>query len=378
MYEPNFRSTEKLMDSLREIEEVQDLLRTIPIIPIMEERIQQEALVATVHYTTKIEGNPLDIKAVEKIGTQRFSSEHLDRPEQEVSNIYKTMDFIRNVANQDDVPIDESVVRQIHAYIVRDIPSQGHPGEYKTKQNAIADQTSKKTIFMPPNPSNTIQLMRELSAWLSRSPLAFHPVIAAGIAHLELVAIHPFDDGNGRTARALSDLILYRYGYQFRYLFSWVRQVGVNMNSYHRILRDVLGDEYGAKSDTTIWLEYFAEAISMSLAEKRPQLIEVRQTFVEGYNLGKRLGLKEDQYEALAFAVLTGDITTGEYMRAGRLSRSTAIKRLSELAEKGLLRVVGRGRSVRYVPAPEGLMSIEQHKKGLQLSLEMVKASVKK
>ena len=102
MYEPNFRSTEKLMDSLREIEEVQDLLRTIPIYPIMQERIQQEALVATVHYTTKIEGNPLDIKTVEKIGSPGFSSEHLDRPEQEVSNIYKTMDFIRNVANRDD------------------------------------------------------------------------------------------------------------------------------------------------------------------------------------------------------------------------------------------------------------------------------------
>ena len=372
MYEPNVTVTAKLMEHLKEIEECRDILHTIPVLGIVEQRIRHRALVETVHYTTRIEGNPLSIKAVERLGRRRSAEPEIDRPhEQEVLNLYRVMQFIRDVASQPDVPINEDVVRQIHAFVVRDIPGQGSPGLYKTKPNEIVDQSTRKRIFMPASSADTPRLMGDFGAWLSQTPQVFHPVITAGIAHLELVAIHPFDDGNGRTARALADLILDRREYSLRHFFSWVRQVGIDMNTYHEKLTHVLGPEYGANVDPTTWLEYFAEVLASSMSGLKPHLLEIRRKFVDAYNIGAQKGFTRDQVEALAFASVYGDVTSGDYMRATGLSRSTVIKRLNDLSEAGLLGAKGKGRNARYVlSAHEALRSPPQPMEGAQLKFE--------
>lgn len=363
MYEPNVRVTAKLMNSLKEIEEIRDLLKTIPILPIVENRIQQKALVETVHYTTRIEGNPLDIRAVERLGVRQPAKPAIQRDEQEVLNLYKATEFIRRFATRDDLPISEDVIKQIHAFVVRDIPKEGSPGIYRMKQNAIVDEATREIIYMRAEPSDVPRLMNSLSSWLTQRPLAFHPVIAAGIAHLELVAIHPFDNGNGRTARALADLILYRHGYELRYLFSWVAEAGINMDTYHRTLRQVLGTEYGVNVDPTIWLEYFAETVAKSLTKEKPELLRIREAFVTAYNIGEKIGLSRDQVEAILFASIYGEVTTGVYMKATRLSRSTVVKRLNHLVEMGVMQVEGKGRNVQYVvTTPETLTSKGQHR----------------
>jgi len=355
MYEPNIKTTEKLMHSLNEIEDVREILGTIPVLPIVEEAIQRQALVETVYYTARIEGNPLDIRVAKRLREHEASQPKVDS-EQELVNLYKAMDFIRDIADDKNIPIDEEVIKQIHAYIVRDIPSQGSPGVYKTKPNAIIDQITKACVYLPPSPNDTPRLMSDLSTWLSQRRLAFHPIITAGITHLELVAIHPFDNGNGRTARALADLVLYRYGYTFRRLFSWVRQVGIDMGTYHQKLRQALGSEYGANADPTAWLEYFAESIAKSLAELKPELLQIREAFINAYNAGAEAGLSTDQVEAIVFAEINGSVTTAEYMRAKTLSRSTVVKRLNELVKLEFLQVEGKGRSVRYVrPLKSGI-----------------------
>lgn len=348
MYEPNVTITDKLQSSLTKIEEIRDLLETIPVLPIIEDRIQYEALVDTVYYTARIEGNPLDIQTAERIGTKQLSMFE-DEDSQTFANLYKAMDFIKHVAGEADIPINEDVIKQIHTFVIRDIPSQGSPGIYKLEPNAIIDRTTRQRIFPPPSPSDTPQLMNELSAWLTRRPLAIHPIIAAAVAHLELVAIHPFDNGNGRTARALADLILYRYGYSFRYLFSWVRKVGIDMDVYHRKLREVLGTKYGDNSDATLWVEYFADAVAQSLEEKKPMLLFLRNSFVEAYNTGAEKGFSRDQINAMAYAAYYGYVTTGIYTSATKLSRSTVVKRLAELVDAGVMRAEGKGRNVRYI-----------------------------
>jgi len=359
------------MDNLREIEDIQELLQTIPILSIVEDNIQKRALVETVHYTTRIEGNRLDIRTVEKLATKQITRPIIDRDKQEVLNLYKAMDFIRYLAPKKDTPIGEEVIKQIHAFVVRDIPKSGSPGEYRLKQNAIEDETTGERIFLPPQPNDVPRLMTEFCAWLKRTPLAFHPVITAGIAHLELVAIHPFDDGNGRAARALADLILDRHGYGFRRLFSWVAQAGIDMGTYHKTLAQVLGPEYGANFDPTAWLEYFAEAVTKSLVRKRSELMRLREAFVNAYNLGAGAGFTRDQVEAIIYAMLFGYVTTGIYMKSTRLSRSTVVKRLNQLADEGILQTDGKGRNVRYVPSSlVERITDDNEAEGMQLSLE--------
>lgn len=378
MYEPNITLTQKLQGSLNEIEGIRSLLQTIPIVPSVEERTQHEALVETVYYTARIEGNPLGKRVAEKLGGRQFPQPQVSEDEQVFVNLYKAMSFIRHMAAQTDIPIDQEVIKQIHAYVVRDIPSDGSPGVYKTKPNEIKDQATGQRIFLPPSPSDSEKLMSELSAWLSQTPLAIHPVIAAGIAHLELVAIHPFDNGNGRTARALADLVLYRYGYKLRRLFSWVRQVGIDMGTYHEKLRQVLGSEYGEKTDPTTWLEYFTESVAKSLAQRKPWLLQLRETFTNLYSMGANRDLSKDQVEAMVYASIYGSVTTGVYMNVYKLSRTTVIKRLNELVKAGLMRIEGTGRNVRYVAVlPEKLVGPQPEAEGIQLGLPIVGESTK-
>lgn len=373
MYEPNVTITSNLQDSLRQVEDIRDLLSTIPILPIVEGRIQRNALIETVHYTTKIEGNPLDIRVVERLAAPYSRKPEIDRDKREVLNLYKAMDFIRYISMEKNIPIDENIIKQIHAFVVRDIPEQGESGEYRLRQNAIEDNTTGERIFMPPPPRDVPRLMSELGNWLSRSPLAFHPIITAGIAHLELVAIHPFDNGNGRTARALADLILSRHGFTLRYLFSWVAQIGIDIATYHRTLRTVLGTEYGANVDPTAWLVYFAASVAKSLETKRSELLRIREAFIAAYNLGTERGLYRDQVEALMYAGTYGSVTTGIYIQSTRLSRATVVKRLNQLVEAGLLQVEGKGRNVCYTPGDTMLEAAKTPKhEGKQLEFKAI------
>lgn len=372
MYEPSIRLTEKLLDHLREIDDVRSLLKTIPILPIVEEPIKKEALVETVHYTTRIEGNPLDMRAVEKLGAEYSLTAKIGSDEQEIVNLYKAMELVRYLAPKRDIPINEDVIRQLHATIVRDVPKSEPAGVYRVGQNAVKDENTDEQIFMPPGPFDVPQLMNEFTQWLSRQqPIALHPVIMAGMAHLELVAIHPFDDGNGRTARALADLVLYRHGYALRYMFSWIAQAGADVSNYHKTLRQVLGPEYGANVDPTLWLEYFAKSVSKSLSTRRSRLETIRDAFVGAYNAGEAQGWSTDQVEALVFAALNGYVTTGDYVRARKLSRSTAVKRLNQLVTDGFLHPDGKGRNARYKPKGSLEPDVSSRKsEGEQLGLE--------
>jgi Fic family protein len=376
MYEPNIKVTARLMDNLAGIEDMRQLLDSIPILPSVEGTIQRRSLVETIHYSTRIEGNQLDIHNVEKLSSSQVPKPPIDRDEQEVLNLYKAMDFINYIADQHELPISENVIKQIHAFVMRDIPGPGSPGVYKLEQNAIADETTGERIFLPPKPGDVPQLMGDFCHWLSRKPMAFHPVITAGIAHLELVAIHPFDNGNGRTARALADLIMNRNGYGFRQLFSWVAQIGIDMTTYHKTLRKVLGPEYGANVDPTAWLEYFTEAVNKSLATRRSELLQIRKIFVDVYNAGQKKGLTKDQVEAVVYAGVYGSVTSGVYMQSTELSRSTVVKRLNQLVEFKLLEPEGKGRNARYVLPSQVSAGLRQPKpQGVQLGLETIEKS---
>jgi Fic family protein len=369
MYEPNVKLTAALMASLAEIEGVRELLATIPIVPIVENHIQRKALVETVHFTARIEGNPLNIQAVERLGAHQKLKIDMNLDEQAIVNLYKAMAFVKDIAGRRDVPIDEKIVRQIHAYVVRDIPKEGTPGSYRISQNAVRDEGTGENVFLPPKPRDVPRLMGEFSTWLSQKPLAFHPVMIAGLAHLELVAIHPFDNGNGRTARALADLVLCRNGYSMRHLFSWVAEVGVDMATYHRTLGKVLGAEYGSNVDPTTWLEYFALSLAKALSESKPWLTRLRTTFVDAYNQGAKRGFSRDQVEAILFAATYGSVTTGAYMDATGLSRSTVVKRLNALVDAGVMKASGKGRSVSYSLIPGLAQGEGQNGEGVQLGL---------
>ena len=184
------------------------LFANLPTDPVHLEWFRHRAWVRTVHGTTKIEGNTLsDIEVEDLLGgtTPRVSR----REALEILGSRDAIDFVDDIAARAEVPIDEAVVREAHRRVLADIDALLTPGEYRRGENRVIG-ASGQTIFTTPPSGDVPELMRGFGLWLQAGADALPAPIAAAVAHLEFVAIHPFNDGNGRTARALARLLLSR------------------------------------------------------------------------------------------------------------------------------------------------------------------------
>jgi len=348
MFQPQITFTIEMNRNLERIDKIRELINLVPIIHHWEAEIQRTALVNTVHYSTKIEGNTLNLEDVEKLLSGR-KAKGSDKDKQEVTNLQRVMEFVNDVAMNRDTVLSENLIKQFNSYILRDIPGFQTIGEYRTGQNYIQNNVTGEIIFTPPTAWDVPGFMHDFVEWFSSGRLSLSPVLQAGIGHLELVAIHPFWDGNGRTARALSTFIMYRGGYQLRRLFSWEECVGSNTELYHQAIRASLGDRYGQQYNATPWLEYFTGTIAESLEKLRGKIENLKRHMEEGYALGESLGLKPYQMQVLLYIRLMGGVTTSTYMESTGVSRATAVRQLKQLLDIDLLQRVGRGRCVKYV-----------------------------
>ena len=114
----------------------------------------------------------------------------------------------------------EGLIREIHKRLVKGVRgNSAAPGEYRKIQNYVVNSKTGKTVYTPPPAYDIQSMMQELVGYINKTD-DVHPVLISGIAQFQLVHIHPFLDGNGRTARLLSTLCLYRKGYDFKRLFS--------------------------------------------------------------------------------------------------------------------------------------------------------------
>ena len=129
-------------------------------------------------------------------------------------------------------------------------------------QNYVANSKTGQIIYTPPPPLDVSPLMAELMAWLN-APTEIHPILASAIAQFQLVHIHPFVDGNGRTSRLLSTLSLYRAGYDFKRLFSISEYYDRNRQAFYAAFQGVR--EQGM--DLTGWLDYFVEGLATQMDE---------------------------------------------------------------------------------------------------------------
>ena len=196
---------------------------------------------------------------------------------------------------------------------------------------------------MPPSTEEVPELMRELVAWLNR-PNDIHPIIVSGIAQFQLVHIHPFLDGNGRTSRLLSTLCLYRAGYDFKRLFTLSEYYDRDRTAFYDALQGVRR----ANMDLTGWIEYFAHGLATQLAEVRQK----GETAIQQDALARRHTLTSRQARALGHVLLHGRITIKECQTLfPEVSRRTLQRDLRALVEKGLLQRRAGTNRLEYVLA---------------------------
>ena len=318
-------------------------MKTLLSSPFGSHVLQKEALVRQAHHTTRIEGTQLTIEQVRDLIDEKPIVAR-ERDIQEVRNYLKVAAFIDEVYGDPNMELDLRTIRHIHYLILDGIEGGYEPGEFRKIQNYVVNNKTKEVIYTPPPASEVPILMLELVDWLrSDEANQLSPLLKAGIAHYQLVDIHPFLDGNGRTARALANLILYHAGYDIKKLFSLEEYYDANPAGYYEALQSVR-----TIGVLTTWLTYFTAGIAAEMQKIKELVLTHSRDRALRDKIGQ-VALSERQLAILAYIEKNGRITNRELQQLANLSHASAYKELLTLVESGVLVKKGKARGTHYI-----------------------------
>ncbi|MFA5809627.1 MAG: Fic family protein, partial [Thermoleophilia bacterium] len=197
---------------------------------------------------------------------------------------------------------------------------------------------------MPPKAGEVPKLVEDFLAWLN-SPEAneIDPVLEAGIAHYELVRIHPFVDGNGRTTRVVATMILYKRGFDVKRFFTLDDYYDNDRTGYYAALKAVDQESL----DLTGWLEYFTDGVAVSLKAVKEKVIGLSRD-IKFLKKKGQVALTERQVKIVERVIDTGSISNREIRDIFSLSNRAALDEIKKLVELDVIRQKGSGRSTRY------------------------------
>jgi Fic family protein len=344
MYSPNFTITNKILKNIGIIEAAKEVIENAPLVPAWEARFREDAMVRTVHHGTHIEGNELTFTEAEKLlaGAKIVGRE---RDIQEVLNYRNVLKFIEGYDKND---ITEESLKHIHEMTVHRILPDETVGIYRKTQVVVKNSQTGEVTFRPPPAIEIPFLMASFLQWLNTISLDdVHIVLKAGIAHYEVVRIHPFLDGNGRVARGLATLVLFKAGYDIKRFFSLEEHYDREPLSYYEALQTV-GRLQG---NMTNWLEYFSEGLAIELTRIKEKVKTLSTDLKMKKSLGgQQMSLTERQIKAVEFIQENGFLQNKAFFELfPMISEDTVLRELKDLIKKGIVRKEGTTKGVRYV-----------------------------
>ncbi len=343
MYTPNYTISDKLLRNIADIESLRTQVDSSYILPEREIEMRYRASVEATHSSTSIEGNPLNLKQVEKVligGKQLTRHQYA---ELEVKNYKKALDFIEK-RKSIKTPIVMEDILAIHRVVANQLLPEDKVGVLRENPIYIADQNDN-TVYDGPSTDVLCQEISELLLWLAGAD-NIHPVIVAGILHFHFVSIHPLADGNGRTTRLLTSLYLGLKDYDFRSSLALESYYSVDKQAYYNALS--LADNYTGRKLAVLnpWLGYFVEGF---LSSAKVLAIEVNALSGLTKNADK-VKISKLESDILSYAKQFGSISLSEAedILAGT-SKRTIQRRLMKLVDDGYLAIEGDARNTKYV-----------------------------
>lgn len=299
--------------------------------------MQERALILEAHYTTHIEGTQLTLEQSEQLLTGHSVPAANPDDVRELLNYRNAFDLVAGYLGSGD-PITEGLIREIHKRLVKGVRGdKANPGNYRKVQNYVVSSKTGETIYTPPPAQEVQAMMTELVQWLNEDQ-EINAVLVAALAQFQLVHIHPFLDGNGRSARLLSTLSLYRKGYDFKRLFTISEYYDRDRTGYYQAIQGVRDDSM----DMTGWLEYFVNGLATQMAEVQQRGKSVIKRDLCLANARKK-GLKERVVTLLDFLLTQGKATVADCEKALAINRRTLQRDLKLLIEKGFIQEISTG-----------------------------------
>ena len=336
---------------LTAISEIKAVIERAKLLPKQELKLRRQAMIRMTHSSTHIEGNILNLRQVGDV----YSHKKVDAPNRdifEVENYLKALKYIAQVVEKKQA-ITENVVLKIHK-LVTDLTLSDEQSDHYRKGPVYVVRRRlgmpQETVYTAPRAELVSELVSDLIKWIHESEQQnINPIIVAGIVHQEIAAIHPFADGNGRTARALATLILYQRGYDFRRLFALEDYYNKNRSNYYQAIN--IGKNYDErKTDFTPWLEYFVKGFKEEIDDVKGKVTELSLKKV-GKEIQSQIYLDKNQIKILEFLDQTGRITLKDVVDILECPRRTAQLQLQKLKKLEMIVQIGRGPSSAYILA---------------------------
>ncbi|OYD16060.1 hypothetical protein CH333_04485 [candidate division WOR-3 bacterium JGI_Cruoil_03_44_89] len=343
MFKPNFRYTHKIVRLLARISAAREVILNSPLIPKWEVALRREAIIRSAHSSTSIEGNRLSLEQVSELAQGReVMATRKDK--KEVLNYLDVLKKVGELVKEDS--INEKDILNIHSMLTKDtLDNPNDCGVYRNRYVVVANRLTGEVFFRPPQNEEVPGLIKNLVEWISSDETKeLDPIIEAGIVHYEFVRIHPFVDGNGRTARVLATLILYKRGFDTKQFFCLDDYYDSDRQAYYRALQSV--DQ--KTLDLTNWLEYFVEGVNISIDAVKGRIIRLSSERLRKTKRGQ-IALTERQMRIVEHINLHGKITNREVRKMFKLSNRAALDEINKLVESQVLKSKGKGRNVHYV-----------------------------
>lgn len=343
MFKPNFRYTDKIVNDLTHISAARVLVLNSPFIPKWEVTLRREAIVHSAHSSTAIEGNRLSLEQVSELAQGReVMATRKDK--QEVLNYLKVLETIGKLTDGNN--ITENNLLAIHKALTQDtLDNESDCGAYRNRYVVVANRVTREVVFRPPGNDEVPGLVRDLLEWINlANAKTIDPVIEAGIAHYEFVRIHPFVDGNGRTARVLATLILYLHGFDLKQFFCLDDYYDSDRQVYYQTLQKV----DPKTMDLTAWLEYFVGGVKTSIAAVKERIIRLSSERLRKTSKGQ-IALTERQMRIIEFINQNGKITNQDMRAMFKISDRAVLKEITKLTDMKVVKAQGKGRSLFYI-----------------------------
>ena len=323
MFLPVLTINNRILKNIGAIEAAKAIIDEAPLIPAYEKQFQQEAIVRTVHYGTRIEGNDLTYQEVAKlVEGQKITA--TDRDIQEVINYRAVMDYLEEIWSLFDanMPLPEekfspkddngerpffysqTLIKRIHELTTNKIIPATEVGKYRHQQVVLKNTRTGEIAHRPPPAVEVPYLITDFIDWLNNSETRdIHPAIISAISQYILVAIHPFIEGNGRVSRAFAVLPLYAQGYDIKRLFSLEEYFDRNAEDYYNTLQETHNKSSDIfKRDMTAWIEYYTGALAIELTRVKEKVQNLSRDIKFKQKLGgKQVHLSERQIKMVEY-----------------------------------------------------------------------------
>lgn len=339
MFRPKYTITNALLGNIKRIAEIITDLnsRSFPRVVLLE--LERRAREISAYSSTSIEGNPLPLTDVKRI--LKNKPEYARDSEKEVLNYNNALIELNELIKSQRILLDIEVLEGIQKRVTNGLIEEFRAGHIREEPVFVNDPRIGQTIYWPPDHQDVMPLLCDLFEFLEHNSQLIDPLILAGIFHKEFVIIHPFVDGNGRTARLATKVLLAKMGLDTFNLFSFENYYNKNVTRYFEEV-GLIGNYYDLKDqiDFTAWLEYFTDGIIDELLRVQKEL--------EKESASPGTALKEYHQKIINLVKKKGFITDRDYSELTDRAKPTRNLDFRKLIDLGILVKVGKGKATYY------------------------------